>query len=125
LRGLDLNQQPLGYEGWSLDHAAQPPTGNTYQPRARVHLQVDPAADRVPLRRERVRLADDVEITPALGQAALALERRAATVPVRQIHRLASAVGGMDRGQPAPGPLLQGGVLAGRDSVPELDDRCA
>src|SRR2546428_612842 len=95
------------------------------QPRARVHLQVDPAADRVPLRRERDRLADDVEITPALGQAALAPVRRAATVPVHQIHRLASAVGSMDRGQPATGPLLEGGVLADRDGVPELGDHRA
>src|SRR2546429_8579515 len=51
------------------------------QPRARVHLQEDPAADRVPLRRERGGLADDVEVAPALGQTTLATVRRAATVP--------------------------------------------
>src|SRR5437899_4807786 len=93
------------------------------RPRARVHLQEDPAADRVPLGRERGRLADDVEIPPALGQAALAPVRRAATVPVHQIHRLARTVGSVDRGQPATGPLLEGGVLAGRDGIPEIGDR--
>src|SRR3989454_10683408 len=95
------------------------------QPRARVHLQEDPAADRVPLRRERGGLADDVEVAPALGQTTLATVRRAAAVPVHQIHRLASAVGGMDRGQPATGPLLEGGFLAGRDGGPHLGDRRA
>src|SRR2546425_9701892 len=95
------------------------------QPRARVHLQEDPTADRVPLRRERDCLADDVEVAPALGQAALAPIRRAAAVTVHQIHRLTSAVGGMNRGQPATGPLPERGLLARRDGVPELGDRRA
>src|SRR5881628_1245702 len=95
------------------------------QPWARVHLQEDPTADRVPLRRERDCLTDDVEVAPALGQAALAPIRRAAAVTVHQIHRLTSAVGGMNRGQPATGPLPERGLLASRDGVPELGDRRA
>src|SRR4030095_1982483 len=95
------------------------------QTRTRVHPQVHPAADGVPLRRDRDRLADDVQVAPALGQAALALERRAATVPVHQVHRLASIVGCVDGGQPAAGPLLEGSLLAGRDRVPELGDHRA
>src|SRR5437867_4407958 len=91
------------------------------QPWARVHLQEDPTADRVPLRRERDCLADDVEVAPALGQAALAPIRRAAAVTVHQIHRLTSAVGGMNRGQPATGPLPERGLLASRDGVVERD----
>src|SRR2546422_10090336 len=95
------------------------------QPRARVHLQEDAAAHGVPLRRERDRLTDDVKVAPALGQAALAPVRRAATVLVHQIHRLASALGGGARGQPAAGPLIEGGLFAGRDGVPDLRDRRA
>jgi len=82
------------------------------QARAGVHLQEDAATHRVPLRRERDRLTDDVEVAPALGQAALAPVRRAATVLVHQAHRLASALGGVDRGQPAAGPLIEGGLFA-------------
>src|SRR4029453_14287573 len=55
----------------------------------------------------------------ALSVAYTAARRRAA-VPVNQIHGRASGVGGVARGQPATGPLLEGGVLAGRDGVPEL-----
>src|SRR5919106_4397979 len=95
------------------------------QTRARVHPQIHPAADGVPLRRDRDRLADDVQVAPALGQAALALERRTATVPVHQIHRLTSIVGGVDGGQPAASPLLEGGLLAGRNRAPELGDHRA
>src|SRR5438270_7791232 len=95
------------------------------QPRARVHLQQDAAAHGVPLRREGDRLSDDVKVAPALGQAALAPVRRAATVLVHQIHRLASALGGVDGGQPAAGPLIEGGLVAGRDGVPDLRDRRA
>src|SRR5205814_1411442 len=65
------------------------------------------------------------EIAPALGQTTLAPVRRAAALPVHQIHRLPRAVGGMHRGQPAPGPLLERGVVAGRDGVPDLGDRRA
>jgi hypothetical protein len=75
----------------------------------------DATAHREPLERERDRPGDDVEIGPALGQAARALERRATAVPVHQVHRLASAVGGRGHGQAATGTLLEGGVLAGLD----------
>src|SRR5215475_659939 len=95
------------------------------QTRARVHPQVHPAADGVPLRRDRDRLADDVQVAPALREAALALERRAATVPVHQVHRLARVVGGVDGGQAAARPLLEGGLLASRDRVPDLGDHRA
>src|SRR5258705_5837665 len=95
------------------------------QPRPRVHLEQGPATHRVPLRHERDRLPDHVEIAPALGEAALATVRRAAAVPVHQIHRLAGAVGGVGGGQPATGSLLEGGGLAGRDGVPHLGDRRA
>ena len=44
------------------------------QSRARIHPEIDPAADRIPLRRERDGLADGVQVTPAFGEAALALE---------------------------------------------------
>jgi hypothetical protein len=67
------------------------------------------------LQRERDRPGDDVEFGPVLGQAARELERRATAMPVHQVHRLASAVGGRGRGQAATGALLEGGVLAGRD----------
>src|SRR5229473_2420834 len=53
------------------------------QTRARVHPEVDPAADRIPFRRDRDRLADDVQVAPALGEPALALERGAAAVQDR------------------------------------------
>src|SRR2546427_1784316 len=92
------------------------------QPRARVHVQEGPPADRVPLRRDRGRLADDVKVAPALGQTTLATVGRAATVPVHQVHRLASAVGGVDRGQPTAGPLLERGLVASRNGVPDLGD---
>src|SRR4029077_925038 len=95
------------------------------QTRARVPPQVDPPADRIPLRRERDRLADDVQVAPAFGQTARALERRAAAVPVHQIHSLARAVGGVGRGQPATGALFEGGPLAGSDRVPQLGDHRA
>src|SRR2546428_3655682 len=95
------------------------------QTRARVHPQVPPAADGVPLRRDRDRLANDVQVAPALGQAAVTLERRAATVPIHQVHRRARVVGGVDGGQPAAGPLLEGGLLAGCDRVPEFGDHRA
>src|SRR4051794_36569462 len=88
------------------------------QPRARVPPEIDAAADGVPLGRERDRLADGVQVAPAFGEAALALEGRAAAVPVHQIHRLARAVGGVDRGQPTAGALLKSGFLAGSDCVP-------
>jgi len=48
-----------------------------------------------------------VQVAPAFGEAALALERRAAAVPAHQIHRLARAVGGVGRGQAAAGALLE------------------
>jgi hypothetical protein len=66
---------------------------------AGIHPQVHPAADRVPFRRGRGRLADGVQVAPALGEAALALERRAAAVPVHQNHRLPRVAGGVDGGQ--------------------------
>src|SRR5918992_3682066 len=95
------------------------------EPRPGLPPQVTPAANGIPLWRNRDRLADDVQVPPALGQAALALERRAATVPVHQVHCLASVVGGVDGGQPAAGALLEGGLLAGRDRAPELGDHRA
>src|SRR5213082_524941 len=64
---------------------------------ARVDPEIDPAADRVPLRRDRDGLADGVQIAPALGEAALALERGAAAVPVHQLHRLPRTVAGIGR----------------------------
>jgi hypothetical protein len=42
------------------------------QPLARVHPKIYPAADGVPLGRDRDRLVDDVQVAPALGEAALA-----------------------------------------------------
>src|SRR5271169_4287732 len=54
-------------------------------------------------RRDRDCPADDVLVAPAFGEAARALERRAAAVPVHQVHRLARAVAGVDGGQPAAG----------------------
>src|SRR5262245_34170482 len=95
------------------------------QTRTRVHPQVHPTADGVPLWRNRDRLANDMQVAPALGQAALALERRAATVPIHQVHRSASVVSGVDGGQPAAGPLLDGGLLAGCNRVPKLGDHGA
>src|SRR5205823_14766237 len=92
------------------------------QTRARIHPEIDAAADRVPFGGERDRLADGVQVAPALGQAALALERGAAAVPVYEVHRLAGAVGGVGRGQPAAGPLFEGGLLAGGGRRPELGD---
>src|SRR4029453_13336928 len=69
--------------------------------------------------------SDGVESAPALGEAALATVRRAATVPVHQIHRLAGAVGGVGGAQPATSSLLEGSILPGRDGVPSLGDRRA
>src|SRR5437016_14539431 len=92
------------------------------QPRARVPPEIDAAANGVPFGCERDRLADGVQVAPAFGEAALALERRAAAVPVHQVHRLARIVGGVCRGQPAAGALLEGGLLSGSDRVPQLGD---
>src|SRR4029453_19563059 len=69
--------------------------------------------------------SDGVESAPALGEAALAAVRRAATVPVHQIHRLAGAVGGVGGAQPATSSLLEGSILTGCDGVPYLGDRRA
>lgn len=44
------------------------------QARARVEAEIDAAADRVPFGRERDGLADGVQVAPALGEAAFALE---------------------------------------------------
>jgi hypothetical protein len=71
-------------------------------------------------RRDRDGLADDVQIAPVLGEAALAMERHAAAVPVHQVYRLARAVAGVVSGQPAAGALLERGLPAGRDRRPEL-----
>lgn len=89
---------------------------------AGVDPEIDAAADRVPFGGDRHGLADDVQVAPALGKAALALERRAAAVTVHQIHRLARAVGGVGRGQAAAGALLEGGGTARRDYVPQFGD---
>src|SRR5947209_7803872 len=46
--------------------------------------------------------------------------------PCRYIRSIASrAVGGVDGGQPAAGALLEGGLLAGSDRVPQLGDHRA
>src|SRR5271166_1649369 len=71
-------------------------------------------------RRDRDRLADEVLVAPARGEAARALGRRAAAAPVHQVHRLARAVASVDSGQPATGALLERGLPAGRDRGPEL-----
>src|SRR5215472_9634684 len=76
------------------------------QTRARIHPQIHTATDRVPLGRDRDRLADDVQVAPALGEPALALKRGAAAGPVHQIHRLPRAVAGVDRCKTAAGALL-------------------
>src|SRR6202035_1627119 len=94
--------------------------GGRAQARPGVDAQIAPAADRVPFGRERDGLADGVQVAPAFGEAALALERRAAAVPVHQIHRFARAVGGVGGGQAAAGTLLEGGLLAGSERVPQL-----
>jgi hypothetical protein len=62
---------------------------------AGVEAEVDAAADRVPFGREGDRLADGVQVAPAFGQAAVALEGRTAAVPICQLHRLACALGGV------------------------------
>src|SRR5262249_60696803 len=80
--------------------------GGLAQPWAGVEAEIDAAADRVPFGRERDGLADCVQVTPAFGEVAVALERCAAPVPVRQIHRLTRAVGGVARGHAAAGALL-------------------
>ena len=75
------------------------------QPRTRIHPQQRPSPDRIPLRPDRDRLPHNMQVAPALGQPALVLERRAATVPVHQVHRLARAVGGVGRCEAAASPL--------------------
>src|SRR5688572_6710992 len=104
------------------DGRGRAPGGRLAQARPRVHVEQDPATDRKPLGHDCDRLADDLEIAPALGQATLTPVRRAAALPVDQVHRLARAVGGVHRGQPAPGPLRERGLPAGRDGVPDLGD---
>src|SRR3954451_5748855 len=46
--------------------------------------------------------------------------------PWRYIKSIASrAVGGVERGQPAAGALLEGGLLAGSDRIPQLGEHRA
>ena len=52
------------------------------QTRSRIHSQVNAPADRVPLWRDGHRLADDVQIAPALRQPAFTFERGAAPMAV-------------------------------------------
>src|SRR5262245_28882851 len=66
-----------------------------------------------------------MEVAPALGQAALALERCAAAATVHQVHRVASPVRSVDRRQTAAGSLLASRLLARRDGVPQLSDHRA
>src|SRR5215469_3009146 len=93
--------------------------------RAGVHAEVDTPADRVPFRRDRHRLADRVQVAPTLGEPAFALERGAAAKVVHEIHRIARAIGGVGRGEPAAGALLQGRLAASGDGVPQLGDHRA
>src|SRR5262245_943026 len=79
----------------------------------------------VPFRTRPHRLADGGQVAPAFGEAAFAFERRAAAMPVHQIHRLARAVGGVARGQAAAGPLLERRLFAGSERVPQLGDHRA
>src|SRR6516165_438681 len=95
------------------------------QTRPRVHPQIHPAADRVPLGREGDGLAHGVQVAPAFRQTALALERRATAVMVYQIHRLARALGGVGRRQAAAGTLLERRFFSGCDRVPQLGDHRA
>jgi hypothetical protein len=69
-------------------------------------------------------LGDRVEVAPALGEAAVAPEGRAAARPVHQIHRLARAVGGVDRSEAAAGALFEHRLLTGSDGVPQLRNHC-
>src|ERR1043166_4628153 len=85
------------------------------QSRAGVHVQEGPAADRVPLGRDRGRLADDGKVAPALGQTAPATVGRAAPCRVHQFQRFAGVVGGVARAQPTGSPLLGRGLAAGRN----------
>jgi hypothetical protein len=58
--------------------------GRLAQTQARVHAQVDAGADRTAFGRERDSLAAGVQVAPAFGEAALALERRAPAVAVQK-----------------------------------------
>src|SRR5215831_18525377 len=101
---------------------SEPPKVNLAQARTGIHPEIDTAADRVPLGGNRDRLADGVQVAPALGEAAVAHERRAAAMPVHEIHRLTRAVAGVERSQSAARPLLERRLLAGSDGVPQLGD---
>ena len=68
--------------------------GTLPQARSRVDAEQDAAADRIPFRRDRHCLTDDMQVAPAFSEPAFALERRAAAVAVDQVHRLARTVGG-------------------------------
>src|SRR5262245_24119333 len=74
-----------------LQRATENPKDRLAQPWARVEPEECPAADRIPLRSERRRLADHLQVAPHLGQPALGLERGAPAVPEHQVHRLACA----------------------------------
>src|SRR6185312_8891535 len=92
------------------------------QARAGVETEEGAAADRIPLRSERRCLADHLQVAPHFGQPAPGLERGASAVTEHQVHRLAGAVARVHRGEPAAGALLERGLAAVGERVPELGD---
>src|SRR5262244_1335953 len=105
-----------------LTRTDQPARGRLAQPRAGFEPEEGAAADRIPLRSERRRLADRLQVAPYLGQATLGLERGASAVPEHQVHRLACTVARMHCGEPAAGALLERGLAAVGKRIPQLRD---
>src|SRR5437868_15196513 len=103
-----MRDQCLLWATWGHGTCSRP----LAQPRAGVEPEEGAAADRIPLRSERRRLADHLQVAPHFGQATRGLERGASAVPEHQVHRLACAVARMHRGEPATGALLERGLAA-------------
>src|SRR5262245_2495327 len=100
LRSSSVSANRCATPRWPLP----PSTAGSAQARAGVEPEEGAAADRIPLRRERRRLPDHLQVAPNFSQTTLGLERGAATVAEHQVHRLARGITRMHRGEPATRP---------------------
>src|SRR5437868_3308116 len=90
---------------------------------ARVQAEEGAAGDGVPVRHDAGSLGDDVEVAPAAGNGMGALVRRRSSAAIHQVHRLSRAVDRKAGRNPTQRALLERGLLASRDRVPDVAKR--